>query len=152
MRTTIRPGSVPEIRYQTVSSARPQYEVGSLFSSVAPTVVPERAAGSVSTRVALARLSFGGGAAAECAAAAVAGTNSRAISNAMTVLMGSLLDGRSENHPAATQRLSHRRVTDVKQGGVRPCGLTPEAITYIAPSATAQRAPLQRTLSASRVT
>src|SRR2546423_12457992 len=125
MRTTIRPGCVPERRYQTVSWAAPQYEVGSLRSSVAPTVVPESVAGNLTT-VALVRLSFGGGGAAECAATAVAGAISRAISVAMTVLMGSLLDGRSKNHPARAQRAGHGRVTGVKQRGVRPCGLTPK--------------------------
>src|SRR5439155_27288948 len=70
MRTTTRPGSVPEMRYHTVSWARPQYEDGSLALSVAPTVGPKSDAGSP-TCVALARLSFGGGGAAECAAAAV---------------------------------------------------------------------------------
>ena len=148
MRTTTRPGSVPEMRYQTVSRVRPQYEGGSLASSVAPTVVPETVPGNPATWVALARWSFGGGGAAECAATAVAGAINRASKHAMTVLMGSLLDGRSENHPARAQRAGYGRVTGVQQGGARPCGLTPSPFSYIAPSAVAERTPLQRTMSA----
>src|SRR5262245_12101390 len=128
MRTTSRPASAPERRYQTVSCARPQSERGSLGSSVAPTVVPDTVAGRPPTAVAVARLSLAGGP-ADRAAAAVAGTMRREATMTMTVaclrclLIASLLAGWLSDHLARPQRGRHALVTVLRQpayGSRRP--------------------------------
>src|SRR5262245_21433848 len=127
MRTTSRPASAPDRRYQTVSCARPQSERGSLGSSVAPTVVPETVDGSPATGVAVARLSLPGGP-ADRAAAAVEGTMRKArmvtiVACLRCLLIASLLTGWQREHLARPQRGGHALVTVLRQpayGSRRP--------------------------------